>query len=76
MKPHIIIENVVASARVDQKIDLKAVAASFPEKAYAPGTFPGLVLKMEKPRSSFLLFENGTSYARGREAKLTLETPS
>ena len=70
MKPHIIIENVVASARVDQKIDLKAVAASFPEKAYVPGTFPGLVLKMEKPRSSFLLFENGNIICTGTRSEI------
>ena len=70
MKPHIIMENVVASARVDQKIDLKAAAASFSEKAYRPGTFPGLVLKMEKPRSSFLLFENGNIVCTGTRSEI------
>jgi len=70
MKPHVIIENVVASAKVNQKIDLKMTAASFPEKAYRPGMFPELVFKMEKPKCSFLLFENGNIICTGTKSEV------
>ena len=63
------IENVVASARLDQRIDLRAAAASFPEKTRMPGTFPGLVFRMENPKSSLLIFENGNIICAGTRSE-------
>ena len=44
-KPMVSIENVVASATVDQKIDLIDITKKFPETEYHPDQFPGLVLE-------------------------------
>ena len=42
-KPVISVENVVASASVDQKIDLIEVTKKHPKTEYHPEQFPGLV---------------------------------
>ena len=43
-KPIVSVENVVASASVDQKIDLNEITKRFPETEYHPDQFPGLYL--------------------------------
>ncbi|MEK0353607.1 MAG: TATA box-binding protein, partial [Nitrosopumilus sp.] len=42
-KPIIEIVNVVASASVDQKLDLNDITKKFPDTEYHPEQFPGLV---------------------------------
>ena len=42
-KPIISIENVEASATVDQKMDLNDITKKFPDVEYHPDQFPGLV---------------------------------
>ena len=42
-KPIVSIENVVASASVDQKMDLNEITRNFPDVEYHPDQFPGLV---------------------------------
>ena len=49
-KPVISVENVVASASVDQKIDLIEVTKKHPKTEYHPEQFPGLVFRLENPR--------------------------
>ena len=46
-KPIVSIENVVASASVDQAIDLKDVTKKFPETEWHPDQFPGLVFRLK-----------------------------
>jgi len=45
-KPMVSIENVVASATVDQKIDLVNITKKFPDTEYHPDQFPGLVFRI------------------------------
>ena len=45
-KPIISIENVVASASVDQAIDLADVTKKFPDTEWHPDQFPGLVFRL------------------------------
>ena len=45
-KPMVSIENVVASATVDQKIDLVDITKKFPDTEYHPDQFPGLVFRL------------------------------
>ena len=42
-KPIVSVENVVASASVDQKMDLNEITRTFPDVEYHPDQFPGLV---------------------------------
>jgi len=49
-KPIVSIENVVASASVDQKIDLNEITRTFPDVEYHPDQFPGLVFRLKNPK--------------------------
>jgi transcription initiation factor TFIID TATA-box-binding protein len=67
------IENVVASATLNQKIDLKAVLKAYPGVEYHPQRFPGLVFRLRKPKTATLIFSTGKMVCTGakseREAK-------
>ena len=68
-KPIISIENVVASASVDQKIDLNDVTKKFPETEYHPEQFPGLVYRLENPRTATLIFRTGKMVCTGGKSE-------
>ena len=68
-KPIISIENVVASASVDQKIDLNDVTKQFPETAYHPEQFPGLVFRLANPRTATLIFRTGKMVCTGGKSE-------
>ena len=56
------IQNVVASATLNQKIDLNAVVKSYPGVEYRPEQFPGLVFRLKKTEdgdADFQLWQNG-----------------
>ena len=63
------IQNVVASARIEQNIDLKAVFRAFPDVDYRPEVFPGLAFKLERPKSSTLIFDNGKMICTGAKSE-------
>ncbi len=46
-KPIVSVENVVASASVDQKLDLIEITEKFPDTEYHPEQFPGLVFRLK-----------------------------
>ena len=47
--PHVSIENVVASATVDQMLNLNEISEKFPRTEYNPEQFPGLVFRLQSP---------------------------
>ena len=49
-KPIVSIENVVASASVDQAIDLADLTKKFPDTEWHPDQFPGLVFRLPSPK--------------------------
>jgi transcription initiation factor TFIID TATA-box-binding protein len=71
------IENVVAVATLDQKIDLEAVFKWIPGVEYVPEKFPGLICKLKRPRTSLLIFSTGKMVCTGakssREAKRAIK---
>lgn len=50
------IENVVATAFLDQKLALPAIIRSFKNTEFSPKKFPGLVFRLRRPKSTTLLF--------------------
>ena len=58
-KPIVSIENVVASASVDQAIDLADVTKKFPDTEWHPDQFPGLVFRLTSPKTATLIFRSG-----------------
>ena len=68
-KPVISVENVVASASVDQKIDLIEVTKKHPKTEYHPEQFPGLVFRLENPRTATLIFRTGKMVCTGAKSE-------
>ena len=68
-RPHVSIENVVASASVEQEIDLEAVFRKCPGTEYNPEQFPGLVLRLVKPKTSTLIFRTGKMVCTGAKSE-------
>ena len=64
-KPIISIENVVASASVDQKMDLNDITKNFPNVEYHPDQFPGLVFRLTNPKTATLVFTSGKMVCTG-----------
>ena len=48
-KPLIEIVNVVASATVDQKLNLADITKKFPQVEWNPDQFPGAVFRLKNP---------------------------
>ena len=68
-KPIVSIENVVASASVDQAIDLKDVTKKFPETEWHPDQFPGLVFRLTSPKTATLIFRSGKMVCTGGKSE-------
>ena len=68
-KPIVSIENVVASASVDQAIDLADVTKKFPETEWHPDQFPGLVFRLKSPKTATLIFRSGKMVCTGGKSE-------
>ena len=68
-KPMISVENVVASASVDQKIDLNEITRKFPDTEYHPEQFPGLVFRLKSPKTATLIFSSGKMVCTGAKSE-------
>jgi len=69
-KPIISIENVVASATIDQKLDLKDIQKKFPDTEWHPEQFPGLVFRLKVPRTATLIFRTGKMVCTGSKSEV------
>jgi transcription initiation factor TFIID TATA-box-binding protein len=68
-KPVIRIQNIVASAALNQRISLKAIVVKFPQAEYSPKVFPGLVFRLKKPKTATLIFETGKMVCTGAKSE-------
>ena len=63
------IENVVASATLNQKVDLNAIVKGFPGVEYRPEQFPGLVFRLKRPKTATLIFSSGKMVCTGARSE-------
>ena len=68
-KPTVQIVNVVASATINQKLDLVEVAEKFPDVEYHPEQFPGAVFRLNNPKTATLLFSSGKMVCTGGKSE-------
>ncbi len=68
-KPIISIENVVASASIDERLDLKDITKKFPDVEWNPDTFPGAVFRLKNPKTATLLFGTGKMVCTGAKSE-------
>ncbi len=63
------IENVVATASLDQKLDLLAIIKVFRNVEYRPKKFPGLVFRLKRPKTATLIFSTGKMVCTGAKSE-------
>ena len=68
-KAVISIENVVASATLNQRVDLNAVVKGYPGVEYRPEQFPGLVFRLKRPKTATLIFSSGKMVCTGAKSE-------
>jgi transcription initiation factor TFIID TATA-box-binding protein len=68
-KATISVENVVASATLNQKVDLNAVVKGYPGVEYRPEQFPGLVFRLKRPKTATLIFSSGKMVCTGAKSE-------
>ena len=68
-RPVVSIENVVASASVEQKMDLNEITRTFPNVEYHPDQFPGLVFRLTTPKTATLIFTSGKMVCTGSKSE-------
>ncbi len=67
-KPKIVIQNMVASANLHGKIDLEVAADVLDNIMYEPEQFPGLIYRMQDPKTVLLLFTSGKLVCTGAKS--------
>lgn len=73
MEEDIKVENVVASVHLHKKIPLMQVAKRLKNTEYDPEQFPGLVLRLEEPDMSALVFSSGRIVCTGAKNRDEVE---
>ncbi|MCS7118187.1 MAG: TATA-box-binding protein [Thaumarchaeota archaeon] len=68
-EPKIEIQNVVASVTLNQRLDLQAIQNAFPQVDYKPAQFPGLVFRLERPKTATLIFSSGKMVCTGAKSE-------
>ncbi len=72
-KPVIRIENIVATVILDQTLDLNLIESKMPENVtYQPDQFPGLILRLNKPKTTALVFKSGKMVVTGAKSTMQL----
>ena len=59
------IQNIVASTKFAEKLDLDLIAQSLEDAEYEPEQFPGLVYRLGVPKTATLLFRSGKANCTG-----------
>ena len=67
--PVIIIQNIVASGDLKCSVDLNMAAVVMEYAMYEPEVFPGLIYRMQDPKTVFLIFSTGRIVCTGAKTK-------
>ncbi len=62
------IQNVVTSATLNETIDLERIATAIEDIEYEPEQFPGLVLRLDDPKTATLVFGSGKLVCTGAKS--------
>lgn len=68
-EPEIVIQNIVASGDLHTNIDLNLAAVVMEYAMYEPEVFPGLIYRMQDPKTVFLIFSTGRIVCTGGKTK-------
>jgi len=62
------IENVVASSDIGQELSLDQLSTDLPGAEYNPEDFPGIVYRLQEPKSATLIFRSGKVVCTGAKS--------
>lgn len=65
----IIIENVVATAKIGNNLDVEKIAKKFSNTKYNRKKFPGAIIQLRSPRTTILLFRTGSVVCTGTKSE-------
>lgn len=68
-KPEVKIQNIVALVNFGRNINLEKVSHSLVSTIYEPEQFPGLICRIDEPKTVALLFSNGKAVLTGAKTK-------
>ena len=68
-EPKIVIQNMVASGNLHRSIDLETAADVLEKVMYEPEQFPGLIYRMDDPKTVLLLFSSGKLVCTGAKSE-------
>lgn len=72
-KNNLKIQNIVATSSLNVKVPLVKLVRSQPNTEYNPEQFPGLVLRIKKPKSAVLVFSSGNIVCTGTKSTRQVE---
>ncbi len=67
------IENIVATVNLGVDLDLERLAEFLPAAEYNPEQFPGLILRLHRPKISALIFRTGKMVCTGAKSEEELD---
>ena len=59
----------MASASLNQRLDLNAIVKGYPGVEYRPEQFPGLVFRLKRPKTATLIFNSGKMVCTGAKSE-------
>ena len=68
-EPEITIQNIVASGDLHVPVDLNEASIAMENAMYEPEVFPGLIYRMQEPKTVFLIFSTGRIVCTGAKTK-------
>jgi len=73
-EPDVKIQNIVASSSIDAKINLDQLAIESYNTEYEPEQFPGLVYRLDDPKTVLLIFSTGKMIVTGAKDPKDVQT--
>ncbi len=67
------IQNIVATTSLGKDVPLTKLAKTIQTTTYNPETFPGLILRIKKPKSAVLVFASGNLVCTGTKSILQVK---
>ena len=67
------IQNIVATTSLGKEVPLTKLAKTITTTTYNPETFPGLILRVKKPKSAVLVFASGNLVCTGTKSILQVK---
>ena len=72
-EPKVKVQNIVASFDFGCEFDLERIARTFENTEYEPEVFPGLVFRLEEPKTVVLLFVSGKGVCAGAKSMVDIK---